>query len=600
MTALAFSQGDAGRESPFSLGAGARGMGMGRSFVSLSGGASSAFSNPAATALLDQSEFTAFHTSLFMGTNYDCLALSHPVGTLGVFTISAGRLGTGSFTGRDEFNRPSQSISASEFQLGISYGRELPFGLATGLSFKGAGQELGDNTGYGFGLDWGLQYRPNFMRGLTLGTSFNDLIQPRIKLVNSEDKFQTISRFGASYSRSITTIFSATAAIDLDKSAGRNLRYHPGLEAGFYDAYFLRVGYDKDRPTFGAGIVYNIFRLDYAYENIEFFGGSHRVSLSLVFGHSARKTQQETIDRAIKTEKDSWQKSLDVKRGQDFASNLSKADSLAADDKYQDAMGYYQRALALDESSQRARIMSDSMINLIITSASTTARDEKRADLIEKRIASALEDFKAGRFSQAIVQYELALDIDPGNKTVNDLLSSARTARQTEIDSARNSARALTRSGDYAAALLEWNKILLLDSADQEAKTNIDLSRGQLKADALIAEAVSSINKNKYADAVTFLQQAQIIRPSDSTIKSLLENARAKSAPKTNLSDIKSSAENWAIYLKGLESYQASDYKSALSTWESLQKFYPNNPDLEKNISQARQRLTTEGGKSQD
>lgn len=600
MTVLAMAQGDAGRESPFSLGAGARGMGMGRSFVSLAGGASSAFSNPAATALLDLSEFTAFHTSLFMGTNYDCLALSHPIGTLGVFTVSAGRLGTGSFTGRDEFNRPGQSISASEFQLGLSYGRELPYGFATGLSLKGAGQEIGDNTGYGFGLDWGLQYRPVFIDGLALGASFNDLIQPRIKLVNSEDKFQTISRFGASYTRNITSIFDATAALDLEKIAGRDLQYHPGLEAAFYKTYFLRAGYDKDRPTYGAGIVYNIFHLDYAYENIEFFGGSHRVSLSLVFGHSARKTQQETIDRAIKTEKDTWQKSIDQKKISEFTSYLAQADSFKADGKYQDAMGYYQRALALDESSEHARIMSDSMMSLIIASASTTARDEKRGDLIEKRIASALEDFKAGRFSEAIDQYELALDIDPGNKTVADLLASARTARQTEIDNARNSARARIRSGDYANALLEWNRILLMDSTDPEARTNIDLSRNQLKADALVAEAVSSINKNKYADAVTFLQQAQIIRPGDSTIKSLLENARAKSAPLTSLSDIKASAENWAAYLKGLESYQASDYKNALSTWESLQKFYPNNPDLEKNISQARQRLTTEGGKSQD
>jgi hypothetical protein len=46
-----------------------------------------------------------------------------------------------------------------------------------------------------------------------------------------------------------------------------------------------------------------------------------------------------------------------------------------------------------------------------------------------------------------------------------------------------------------------------------------------------------------------------------------------------------------------LESYQSGDYQSALTNWESLKKFYPNNSDLDKNIAQARQRLSTEGGK---
>jgi tetratricopeptide (TPR) repeat protein len=575
-------------------------MGMGRAFTSLSGDASAAFSNPAATGLLDQSEFTAFHTSLFMGTNYDCLALSHPVGLLGVFTVSAGRLGTGSFIGRDDYNRPSQSISASEFQLGLTYGREIGYGLATGLSLKGVGQEIGSNTGYGFGLDWGFQYRPDFIKGVAFGASFNDLVQPRIKLLSASDKYQTISRLGLSYIRKMSSNFGLTGALEIEKIAGRSNKFHPGLEAAFNDNYFLRLGYDKDRPTFGAGIIYNFLRLDYAYENIEFLGGSHRVSLSFMFGSSVRKTQQEVIQKAVQSEKDSWQKTLDQKMGSEYSGFMSQADSLENEGKYQDALAYYQRALAVDENSQKAKIMSDSMMNLIINSASASARDEKRTDLIQNRIASALEDFKAGRYDKAIAQYELALEIEPGNKTVIDLLESARVTRLDEIDTARKNAKNYAKGGDYVNAILEWNKIIIIEPDDAESKSGIELARNQLRADALVSAAVSSINKNKFADAATLLQQAQIIRPNDSTIKSLLEESQAKSAPLTSLADIKASSEHWAAYLKGLQDYQSSDYKNALSTWEGLQKYYPNNPDLEKNISQAKQRLTTEGGKSQD
>jgi len=571
-------------------------MGLGRAFVSLGGDASSAFSNPGATGFIDRSEFTAFHTSLFMGTNYDCLALSHPLGVMGVFTVSAARLGTSSFVGRNQYNIPDQDITASDMLLGLSYGRNIGRGLAAGLTLKGVSQEIGSNSGYGFGLDLGLQYCPSFARGLILGMGYNDLIEPSIKLINIKDKYHTVSRYGLSYSRDFHTNYAATGVFEIEKITNRDLSIHPGLEIDFYKDYSLRFGLDHDRATFGGGIAYHSLHLDYAYEDIQYLGGSHRISLSISFGQSAKKAQEETIAQAVESEKLSWQRSLDQQKLHDFASYLFTADSLRGADRYQDALFFYERALGINETSVKARTMSDSMMTLIVANAALTASDQKREDLTSKRVASALEQFKAGHLSEAISEYELALEIDPTNKTVLDLLSSARATRQTELDDTRKSARSIQSKGDYSNALLEWNKVLTLEPDDVEAKNNIDLAKKQLNANGLVASAAASMNKGEYLDAIAFLEQAQTIRPNDSTIKYLLAESKAKAAPATNVNDIKSNPEHWAIYLKGLEKYQASDFKGALENWESLKQFYPNNPDLEKNISQARQRLSTEGG----
>jgi tetratricopeptide (TPR) repeat protein len=591
------AQGDAGRESPFSLGAGARGMGMGRAFVSLSGDASSAFSNPAATAFIDRNEFTAFHTTLFLGTNYDCLAFSHPVGFLGVFSLSAGRLGTSDFIGRDDYNRPDKTISESDTHLGLSYGRAIGFGLSTGVTLKGIGQSVGTNTGYGFGLDFGLQYHPLMVKDLILGVGINDLLPPRIKLFQTEEKYQTDSRIGLAYSRQFAKNYKVTAVFEIEKIVGRGSRMHPGLEAEFYKDYCLRLGYDHNRPTFGAGITYSFVRLDYAYENIEFFGGSHRISVGFSFGKSAKITQSEVVARAVESEKAGWMASLDKQKEHDFTLNIDLADSLHRVGQNQQALAYYQRALAVDETSTKAKTMSDSMISLIISSAASSARDQKREEMISQRIASALDNFKAGRYNEAISEYELTLEIDPGNKTISDLLTSARDTRLKEIEDIRQSARSFRSNGDHTSAIMEWNKLLSLEPTDPEAKQGIDLSRNQLKADALVASAAAAINDGKYGDAVKYLGQAQSLRPGDKVINTMLSDARSKSAPVTSLNDIKSSPDRWAIYLNGLESYRSSDYNSALKSWESLREFYPNNPDLEKNISQAKQRLTAEGGK---
>jgi tetratricopeptide (TPR) repeat protein len=597
LISIAFAQGDAGRESPFIMGAGARGMGMGRAFVSLDGEASSAFTNVGATYSIDRSEFSALHTSLFMGTSYDCLALAHPVGSLGVFSLSLGRLGTSSFTGRDEFNRPDQSISSSESHMGISFARQLYYGFSGGVTLKGVGQEIGDKAGYGFGLDLGFQYHSSYIRGLALGISANDLIQPSIKLLEVKDKYQTATRFGLAYTRTISNHMGATGVFEIEKISGRGSKLHPGLEMAFYDKYFIRAGADDKRAAFGAGIIYNFLKLDYAYENIQYFGATHRISLGVSFGRSVKKMEQENINNALQNERSNWLKTLDQQKQTEFNGFIFKADSLQRSGKYQDALGYYQRALAIDENSAHARVMSDSAMSLIIAGAASSAGDKKREDLITRRTEIALSHFKAGEYNDAITEYELILDIDPGNQTVQGLLQSARQNRLDQIENLRKEAQASKGKGDNLGALLLWDKVLVQEPGDPEATRNIDSIRSLLKADALVASAVSASNSGKYSDAVAYLEQASIIKPNDPSIKTMLADAKAKSAPATSLTDIKASSENWAIYLKGLENYQSGDYQNALTNWESLKKFYPNNADLDKNITQARQRLSAEGGK---
>ncbi len=148
--------------------------------------------------------------------------------------------------------------------------------------------------------------------------------------------------------------------------------------------------------------------------------------------------------------------------------------------------------------------------------------------------------------------------------------------------------------------LLEWKRLNDIAPADSEALRGINIAKGQLKVDGLVATAVNSMRNGEYANALTYLQQAQSLRPNDKSIGSLLAEAKAKSAPPTTLNDIKASKENWSIYLNGLEQYQSGKYSKALENWESLREFYPNNPELEKNISQAKSRLQTEGGAPKD
>lgn len=168
-------------------------MGMGRAFVALSGDASSPFWNSAASATIDRTEVTAFHTSLFMDTKYDCLGVSYPL-ELGVFSLSVGRIGSDNIIGRDENNIFTGEFSSSESQYGLSYARAVSFGISGGITLKATNQRIGEMSGTGFGADLGFQYKPSFLDNLTLGLAFNDLLSPGIKLESVEDHYQTLDR----------------------------------------------------------------------------------------------------------------------------------------------------------------------------------------------------------------------------------------------------------------------------------------------------------------------------------------------------------------------------------------------------------------------
>jgi len=181
-------------------------------------------------------------------------------------------------------------FSAYEGAFSLSYGIKLTHNISTGISAKfiyshlsdvGAGREKGKGTGTSFAVDGGILYNTP-IKGLTLGLAVTNL-GPNISYIDA-DQSDPLPRnlavgfaykiFDTPYNRLTLVGELNKELIDLNqpkevelKEAVRNF----GLEYWYGTYIALRAGYIYDHygaistPTFGAGLQYNVFQMDFAY-----------------------------------------------------------------------------------------------------------------------------------------------------------------------------------------------------------------------------------------------------------------------------------------------------------------------------------------------
>ncbi len=241
----------------------ARAIAMGDAYSSISEDATSILYNPALINL-GENNVTISHnislvdfTSSFMGTKFVFNKFGIGVGVLraGVDDIEV-RTGPGSPL--EKFN--SQDITIN---FGISY--NVYENISVGLASKFIYEKIYVDDASGFGFDIGTIYKKDmFSFSFVLANigSMNEMRSARIKL-------PTLARFGGSYKYSHKD-FNFIGAIEGFKVLeGGKFHIHSGLEAGYKETFFIRVGfqtnYENKNFSAGLGIKYKGIVLDYAF-----------------------------------------------------------------------------------------------------------------------------------------------------------------------------------------------------------------------------------------------------------------------------------------------------------------------------------------------
>ncbi|MCI0531158.1 MAG: PorV/PorQ family protein [candidate division Zixibacteria bacterium] len=575
---------DAGRENPFILGVDARALGMGGAFVSLTDGASGTYWNPAGLALMDRGEASLLHISLWEDTYYDFLGVAYPTGSLGSYGLSVNRLGSANIPRRDSANLDLGTFDNSLLVTSVSGAKGLPYNSAIGASFKVYHHALAGNSATGVGIDVGMIAEP--VHGLSVGMNLQDLLRPQMKLVNTTVEIPVNLKAGMSFHRTLDD-FEFTLASDLDKTDGQDVKPHFGVEFGVYEAFYLRGGYDRDQPTWGAGFRWEWLQADFAMKNQPDLGITSRFSIAIQFG-SSLKGRQARMDQVTQTEfQERYQKELKAKANE----YLQAGELMEKSRQIERALENYQKVLTIDPDHTLAQ----KKVEYLRSKYKLYSHDEKpplgQTDSVQRDLQLAYDLFEKGSYKLALDYAKQALVADPGNLEAQALIDSINSAQSSQLTEMEFKAKQAFQRGELDQAVLWWSQMLAVDSTNQSALTGLKQADWQFKLNAHIRAGVEYFNQGAFSEAEKEFRTALQLSPQDAVALGYIRDIRARMETVTTLEDLKKDAAIWSLYQRGLDKFQQGDFQGAIFDWQEVLKRYPNNANTLRNIEQAKLRL---------
>jgi len=284
------ASGDGGDAGAFlKNGIGVRPISMGKAFVAVADDANAGYWNPAGLAALNTTQLSAMYSNpmnyaLIGGAGvknigYHTVSLAYPM-RFGSVGLNLAYLNVGDIYVVEDASGPTgEKFEDNELGIIASYANSITDQIRMGVNLKFVRQQIWEDKGSGMGLDLGGLYEPLY--NLTFGLMLQDLIKPKIKLLETTDSIPRKIILGVSYKLMDDRVLVAAG---IDKTGGRSPKLHAGAEVEPMKDLAFRAGYTTDTGEIsaGVGVRVSIIQLDYGFGFLK-LGSTHRVSFTVNF-----------------------------------------------------------------------------------------------------------------------------------------------------------------------------------------------------------------------------------------------------------------------------------------------------------------------------
>jgi tetratricopeptide (TPR) repeat protein len=608
-------EGDAGVESPFTIGLGARSLALGNTMTAYPNDPTAFFWNPAGMVVVDQKGVDISLATFFAGTKHIYLGYIHPTLNIGVIGFGLSWIGTDdivqrSWTTAGTIQEAANPVGFWWGKLTIAYARTILKGFSLGLNLNIDRQELGSYSANGFDVDFGVHYTipadRGFLKNLYFGFSAASVFSSRLRLGVTAEAIPYNARAGIAKKfeiRNSADYFLLSA--DIEKGEYKQLRYHIGAEYGFNNIVFLRAGADNGYLGFGGGIRYHTFQIDYGTGPMDqegFLPWHHRFSVILHLGKripEQRRILEEQRQREIE---------MRIQDAQDAERQKLIREGLQAGQDYLDKQDYFNarleisRVLRADKDNERAK-----ELLRVITEGETEYQQKREEELlkqdreagqrqrdivfINQRLEEGNEASLKGDFKKAIEKWQEALERDPNNLQIQNYIRQAKAELTNDVNQLIAEAERLIRQGESSEAykVLDQAKNRSEDDAELHAKVLKKIEGLNRNIDFLsnYNAGVQYFNKRQYEAAARSFQKALEYDPNNVKAKELYRSAYTRYIGKKG--EISGEALNKLN--RGTELYIDGRYQEALKVFEEALVLDPNNMIILEHIENVKKKI---------
>ena len=263
-----------------------------------------------------RNEITFDNTQYFANLKYNFFGLVANLGNYGTVGLSMTNFNSGRIDVTTAL-RPDGNgnyYEMSDVALGLAYAKKLTDRFSIGGVAKYIHSSLFRMHTSAMAFDVGTLFKSPLL-GLTIGMSIsnfgnavkydgaNTIIRHDVDLINSgnNDKIlgnlrtnswdlPLIFRFGVARSFNMQALGTIIMSADALHPNNNNESLNFGMEYGFRQSVFLRVGYksfgledSQEGLTFGGGVAYHLLRVDYSYSDFGLLDNVQRFSFSVRF-----------------------------------------------------------------------------------------------------------------------------------------------------------------------------------------------------------------------------------------------------------------------------------------------------------------------------
>jgi len=600
----AAGEGDGGTQSVFSLGAGSRGISLGRAFATLADDASAIYWNPATLRNVQTKQLSFMYMPLygdFTEATYLSFNLAYPTLNAGSFGLGFMRVSS-TFDRYDEFSRPLGEGQYSESQVMVGYAFErssrwIAGRIATGASFKIVNQKVDPFSSTAPGVDLGFRYIPDFAKSLAVAVNFQDLVGADHKLDAESDRTARTIMTGVGFTKPFSNGSALRLMLQYDLPEFADGKFRAGAEYAFSKYVALRVGLDDSDISFGLGVTASSFGLDYAMLSRETAGSSHPVTFTASYGSTLEEQKQALSEQRAREDQEVVRRAFNarVKDHRDRAIAYETEGNLAG------AVDEWKVVLDLAPGDADATARLNAVTVKLVDEQERTARDLEKQREITARFAEGLRLYQENDYVGSREAWRAILAIDSTHAEASDYL----TRTQTEIDKnlAQHARRAsqLEQSGRLTEAISEWNNVESLDPGNRQARTAVERIRRRIEEQSqnleqtsrkleivnLYDDALQAFNQGEYEKAIAGLDRLLVLEPGHEEAKNLRAMAKRKITPLTKQEE----EEIRRLFLRGMQHFAKDEYAKAIEQWQKILDIDPTNESVKRNIEEAKERL---------